>query len=339
MRSYFFSADTQEDMLGWVRALSQSAAMEPNCSLNRRCSSYQDFTQMGGSSESVDFPKPPSDGEGPSQRHRHISRTVSEPSHLRMRTSQSEERGRRSVRQRNSRTPSPSGLSRRACGPHQEEDSLPDQNTPPPTQTEMMRSGSLTSRGQLGSRPHTPVGRVDIRPHDDSGMLPQTLYYAPASPNLEFKSTPNTPVTERWQNLSKPIPTYGSVHHISGGRRSLGKSYSTGAHADLLPPLPPSSRSAHAPHPPHHHHHHHHHHRSNVSVRVLPPAMVQPSLLRLVFLWCLVWFNFKPMLCCSCVSKKNIVCVLSLTVQTNLYRYDKQCFCSPCDMFCVLVCH
>uniref|UniRef100_A0A8C2Z9L3 PH domain-containing protein n=1 Tax=Cyclopterus lumpus TaxID=8103 RepID=A0A8C2Z9L3_CYCLU len=35
MRSYFFSADTQEDMLGWVRALSQSAAMEPNSSLNR----------------------------------------------------------------------------------------------------------------------------------------------------------------------------------------------------------------------------------------------------------------------------------------------------------------
>lgn len=35
MRSYFFSADTQEDMLGWVRALSQSAAMEPDSSMNR----------------------------------------------------------------------------------------------------------------------------------------------------------------------------------------------------------------------------------------------------------------------------------------------------------------
>ncbi|XP_049419689.1 pleckstrin homology domain-containing family A member 7 isoform X1 [Epinephelus fuscoguttatus] len=272
MRSYFFSADTQEDMLGWVRALSQSAAMETNSSLNRRCSSYQDFTQIGGSSESVDFPKPPSDGEGPSQRHKHVSRTLSEPSHLaggRMGTSRSEQRGRRSVRQRNSRTPSPPDYNgRRACGPHQEEDS--GQNTPP-TQTEM---GSLTSRGQLGSRPHTPVGRVDIRPQDDSGMVPQTLYYAPASPNLEFKSTPTTPVTERWQNLSKPTPTYGSVHHISSGRRPLGKSYSTGAHADLLPPLPPSSRAAHAPHHPHHHHHHHHHHhRSNLSVCVLPPAM------------------------------------------------------------------
>ena len=35
MRSYFFSADTQEDMLGWVRALSQSASMEPDSTMNR----------------------------------------------------------------------------------------------------------------------------------------------------------------------------------------------------------------------------------------------------------------------------------------------------------------
>ncbi|XP_050922486.1 pleckstrin homology domain-containing family A member 4 isoform X1 [Lates calcarifer] len=283
MRSYFFSADTQEDMLGWVRALSQSAAMEPESSMNRRCSSYQDFTQIGGSSESVDFPKSPSDGEGSSQKHRHVSRTLSEPSQLsggRMGTSHLEQRGRRSVRQRNSspsnRTPSPPEFSRRrAYGPNQEEDSLPSQNTPP-MQTEIMGTGSLTSRGQLGSRPHTPVGRVDIRPQDDPVMVPQTLYYAPASPNLEFKSTPTTPVSERWQNLSKPTPTYGSVHHVPSGRRPLGKSYSTGAHADLLPPLPPSSRAAHAPHPPpHHHHHHHHHHRSHLSVCVLPPAMAQ----------------------------------------------------------------
>lgn len=64
-----------------------------------------------------------------------------------------------------------------------------------------MGQGSLTPRGQLGSRPHTPVGRVDIRPHDDSG--PQTLYYTPASPKLESSVTPSTPVTERWQNLNK----------------------------------------------------------------------------------------------------------------------------------------
>uniref|UniRef100_A0A1A7YCR7 Pleckstrin homology domain containing, family A (Phosphoinositide binding specific) member 4 n=1 Tax=Iconisemion striatum TaxID=60296 RepID=A0A1A7YCR7_9TELE len=71
MRSYFFSADTQEDMLGWVRALSQSAAMEPDSTMNRRCSSYQDFTQIGGSSESVNGPKFPSEEESPSQKHKH----------------------------------------------------------------------------------------------------------------------------------------------------------------------------------------------------------------------------------------------------------------------------
>lgn len=72
----------------------------------RRCSSYQDFTQIGGSSESVEFPKAPSDGEGPSQKHRHVSRALSEPCQLtggRMGMSHSEQRGRQSVRQRNSR--------------------------------------------------------------------------------------------------------------------------------------------------------------------------------------------------------------------------------------------
>ncbi|KAM9426670.1 pleckstrin homology domain-containing family A member 4 isoform 2-T2 [Pholidichthys leucotaenia] len=271
MRSYFFSADTQEDMLGWVRALSQSAAMELDGTMNRRCSSYQDFTQIGGSSESVDFPKSPSDEEGHFRKHRHVNRTLSEPSQLsggRMGRSHSEQRERRSVHQRNSspsnRMPSPSDFSRRrARAPTKEDDSFPGQNTPPQTET---------IRGQLGSRPHTPVGRVDIRPHDDPVMVPQTLYYAPASPKLEFRSAPSTPGTERWQNLSKPAPVYGSVHP-QGGRRPLGKSCSTGTHADLLPPLPPSSRVAHSPHPSQHHHHHHHHHRSHLSVCVLPPAM------------------------------------------------------------------
>lgn len=42
MRSYFFSADTQEDMLGWVRALSQSATMELDSSLNRSNTIYKE---------------------------------------------------------------------------------------------------------------------------------------------------------------------------------------------------------------------------------------------------------------------------------------------------------
>lgn len=68
------------------------------------------------------------------------------------------------------------------------------------TQAEAMGTGSLTPRGHLGSRPHTPVGRVDIRPHDDLLGVPHSLYYTPGSPKLEFKSSPTTPVTERWQN-------------------------------------------------------------------------------------------------------------------------------------------
>ncbi|CAG5907575.1 unnamed protein product [Menidia menidia] len=276
MRSYFFSADTQEDMLGWVRALSQSAAMEPDSTMSRRCSSYQDFTQIGGSSESVEFPRSPTEEESPSSKHRHVSRTLSEPSHLsggRMGRSHSEQRGRRSQQNRNrspsNRTPSPPDFSRRrSAGPHKENSSLPGENAP--TQAEMIGAGSLNSKGQLGSRPHTPVGRVDIRPHDEPIMVPQTLYYAPASPKPEFKSAPTTPVTERWQSMSKPIPIYGSVHHTPSGRRPLGKSHSTGA--DLLPPLPPSSRAAHASHPPQHHHD-----RSHVSVCLLPPAMASKS--------------------------------------------------------------
>ncbi|TNN49109.1 Pleckstrin y domain-containing family A member 7 [Liparis tanakae] len=216
MRSYFFSADTQEDMLGWVRALSQSANMEPNGSLSRRCSSYQDFTHIGGSSESVDFPKPPSGGEAPSQRPRHVNRTLSEPTHLtggrtETETSRSEPRGRRGVRQRSSRTPSPADFSRRRAGPPREEGSPSGRSTPP----EMMGTGSLTSRETLGSRPHTPVGRVDIRPHDDPA--PHTLYYAPASPKLEFKSTPNTPVTERWQNICKVLLLILILNDARGG--------------------------------------------------------------------------------------------------------------------------
>ncbi|XP_055085838.1 pleckstrin homology domain-containing family A member 6 isoform X1 [Periophthalmus magnuspinnatus] len=276
MRSYFFSADTQEDMLGWVRALTQSAAMEPGSTMNRRCSSYQDFTHMGGSSESVDMPQSPSDGEGPPQTHRHVTRTLSEPSQLsggRMGASHSEQRGRRSVRHRNcsptARTPSPQLRCSRRPATVQADSVIyvPVENSLHGPADIM--GTSLPSRAQLGSRPHTPVGRVDIRPQDDPAILPHTLFYAPASPKLEFKSTPTTPVTERWQ---KPMTTYGSVHSVPNGRRPLGKSYSTGANADLLPPLPPSSRAAHVSQPQHHHHHHHHH-RNHLSVCVLPPAM------------------------------------------------------------------
>ncbi|XP_077359586.1 pleckstrin homology domain-containing family A member 4 [Festucalex cinctus] len=265
MRSYYFSADTQEDMLGWVRALSQSASMETDGSMQRRCSSYQDFTQIGGSTESVDLPK---SHEETCPKPRHVSRTLSEQTHLsggRIVTSNPELRGRRSARQRNSspsaRTPSP-------WGPNREADSVPFITS----HAEIIGTGSLTSRSQLGSRSHTPVGRVDIRPQDGSGTVPDTLYYTPASPKMEFKSTPTSPVAERWQNIAKPTPIYGSVHHAPTGRRPLGKSYSTGDHTDLLPPLPPSSRVAHG----HQNQHQHHPHRGHLSPAKSDPTPIRP---------------------------------------------------------------
>ncbi|CAB1312255.1 unnamed protein product [Coregonus sp. 'balchen'] len=223
MRSYFFSADTQEDMLGWVRALSQSACMEADSSINRRCSSYQDFTQIGGSSESVDLPHSSSLRGPENAAHTNTSQMKqSQVTRGRMRTPHSEPRGRRSVRRSPSpRTPSPIEFSSRRT----DEDFLPFHSGPntPPRLTEFMGTGSLTPRGQLGSRPHTPVGRVDIRPQDDPPMMPQNLCYAPASPKLEFKSAPHTPGTERWQTINRPTPVYSSLHHIPSGRRALGK--------------------------------------------------------------------------------------------------------------------
>ncbi|CAB1337816.1 unnamed protein product, partial [Coregonus sp. 'balchen'] len=281
MRSYFFSADTQEDMLGWVRALSQSACMEADNSINRRCSSYQDFMQIGGSSESVDLPHSPSLRDGLSQNAAHTNRSQREPNQVtggRIETPHSEPRGRRSMQQSPSpKTSSPIEFSSRRRD-RTDEDPLPFHSglNTPPKPIEFIGTGSLAARGQLGSRPHTPVGRVDIRPQDDPPVMPET-HYAPASPKLEFKSAPHTPGTERWQTINSPTPVYSSLHHFSSGRKALGKSYSTGGQTDLLPPLPSSSRVPHAPHPPHLHHHHHHHHHSHMSVCLLPTLMPAKS--------------------------------------------------------------
>ncbi|XP_056433487.1 pleckstrin homology domain-containing family A member 4 isoform X3 [Gadus chalcogrammus] len=250
MRSYYFSADTQEDMLGWVRALGQAAAMEQEGTLNRRCCSYQDFSQLGGSSESVASPS--SEGECFLQKPRYVSRTLSEPSHL------TGARGPHPHAEQRARRPSPSP-SRDRCG-------LEDSAS---------CGGSLTPRGQLGSRPHTPVGRVDIRPQNDPFVTPQPLFYTPPSPKHQFRPHPPTPVLERW--LNKPVATYGSVHHGSTGRRTLAKSHSTGGFPEALPPLPRTTRLGHVPHPTHHHHHHHH--GNHVSVCVVPTTTaVKPEM-------------------------------------------------------------
>ncbi|XP_061078561.1 uncharacterized protein si:ch211-234p6.5 isoform X2 [Conger conger] len=285
MRSYIFSADTQEDMLGWVRALSQSACMEMESSLNRRCSSYQDFTRIRSSSESLDLPETPAVRNGPTQLRVHSNGSQNEASPLvggRMGTPQLEQRGKqRSMRQSPSpRTSTPTnsaGQSRRRQSHAQEaaeQDSLPlnyPHQTPPQT---MKSTGSapLTPKGQLGSRPHTPVGRVDIRPQDDLLLTPQSIGSAPPSPRLDFSPCSLTPTPEKRHTLNRPTPGYSSPHPISTARRAAGKACSPGGQAGLLPPLPPP-RIAPVPPPPQYHHHH----RSHMSVCPLQPAMPATS--------------------------------------------------------------
>lgn len=40
MRTYFFSADTQEDMNGWIRAMNQAALMQQSHTIKRLVSLY-----------------------------------------------------------------------------------------------------------------------------------------------------------------------------------------------------------------------------------------------------------------------------------------------------------
>ncbi|KAI1896287.1 hypothetical protein AGOR_G00093240 [Albula goreensis] len=220
MRSYFFSADTQEDMLGWVRALSQSATMETETSLNRRCSSYQDFTRMGGSSESLDLPDTPCLRNGPTHLSMQGDGSQNETGSLvggKMGTPQIDQRGkRRSARQSPSprtSTPTNSGGQRKRGQSLSQEGAEPDSlplNYSNQTSPQSMKSTGprpLTPRGQLGSRPHTPVGRVDIRPQDDLLLSPQAMGSAPPSPKLDFGSTSHTPTMEKRHMLNKAAPS------------------------------------------------------------------------------------------------------------------------------------
>ncbi|XP_062848418.1 pleckstrin homology domain-containing family A member 7 [Trichomycterus rosablanca] len=149
MRSYLLSAETQEDMLGWVRALSQSACMEMDDIINRRCSSYQDFSQMGGSSECG---TPPHPDRGTF--HPHLYRNQTEPSHLLIR--------------RNLESPDHRGRSHRAVNSD-------DSRT---------RALSLdrNTEDHYESRPHSPVIRTGYRLHQSTSVTPPTgALLSPAS--------------------------------------------------------------------------------------------------------------------------------------------------------------
>uniref|UniRef100_A0A8C1ZW33 Si:ch211-234p6.5 n=2 Tax=Cyprinus carpio TaxID=7962 RepID=A0A8C1ZW33_CYPCA len=82
MRPYIMSAETQEDMLGWVRALSQSASMEADDFINRRCASFQDFTQMGDNTETMELQHTPMFPQQNAQTTTKLSRVQTEPNLL-----------------------------------------------------------------------------------------------------------------------------------------------------------------------------------------------------------------------------------------------------------------
>ncbi|XP_051537952.1 uncharacterized protein si:ch211-234p6.5 isoform X2 [Myxocyprinus asiaticus] len=100
MRPYILSADTQEDMLGWVRALSQSASMEADDIINRRCASFQDFTQMRGDTETMELQHTATFPERNAQIATKLTRVQTEPSLLDQHQMTPELRGRHETRQR-----------------------------------------------------------------------------------------------------------------------------------------------------------------------------------------------------------------------------------------------
>ncbi|XP_027009966.2 pleckstrin homology domain-containing family A member 5 [Tachysurus fulvidraco] len=133
MRSYLLSADTQEDMLGWVRALRHSACMETDDLINRRCSSYHDFSQIGGSTESVT--------------PLHIYKTQNKHSHAAGSVDLGDHRSRhRPLHSYDIQTQSQS-LDHTGVDHFQ-----------------WHGSGPSTPRCHYGSRSHSPMGRVDLRP-------------------------------------------------------------------------------------------------------------------------------------------------------------------------------
>ncbi|XP_041093599.1 pleckstrin homology domain-containing family A member 4-like isoform X3 [Polyodon spathula] len=290
MRTYFFSADTQEDMAGWVRALSQCANVEtesPVIALNKRCSSFEDFTQLKCSSDSLELPAPTSPTDGSAQPRPADNAARIEP------TPRAREKGgagpreewlqnsnpismnkpseRREKQSQSQATPPPAGVEtppttpRIPCEPNgrrvykdRREDPAPAAGQwdrvstaeTPPLSVRTLGSRPVTPRGHLATRPHTPVGRVDIRPHGDPSL------------------SPGPPVTSGLGS-SPPSPLPGSssgqeVGHASSStsnqerRQAPHRAWFSGAGSNPLPPLPPARGSL--------------SHRSRLSLALAPPT-------------------------------------------------------------------
>ncbi|XP_041938710.1 uncharacterized protein si:ch211-234p6.5 isoform X3 [Alosa sapidissima] len=196
MRTYFFSADTQEDMLGWVRAISQSASMDTDTTISKRCSSYQDFTEV----DSTEFVHT---HHNTSMRDVQTSKKTTEAStkHQGERAeSQIENGGKKKIVQR-------SELSNK----EQTDECCPPFLSVPKYFPSCPQS--LSSRGQLDSRPHTPVGRVDIRPNNDLPPIPPSNKQTFGVERHAHKGS----VSSQLPPLpsSRPSPNLGNPHYQS----------------------------------------------------------------------------------------------------------------------------
>uniref|UniRef100_A0A7M4FIH4 Pleckstrin homology domain containing A4 n=1 Tax=Crocodylus porosus TaxID=8502 RepID=A0A7M4FIH4_CROPO len=210
MRTYYFSADTQEDMNGWVRAMSQSAAAESDSSQ----APSETKSPSGEPHRPPPLQRPPSPALPPSvpppytpawdPQHpptvpspflsAHASRSYSLP-------------------------PTPVELSKAPGAP-------PDPSTPPQTRRRAQAAPLAVSCEELPLlthpwhsralvRPHTPVGRVDIAPGSKTLGEPQ------AGGGTRGRSTlgrPQTP-SERYDILpyedpyARPLGRYPRSPH------------------------------------------------------------------------------------------------------------------------------
>ncbi|KAB5587259.1 hypothetical protein PHYPO_G00011140 [Pangasianodon hypophthalmus] len=173
MRSYLLSADTQEDMLGWVRALSQSANMETDDLINRRCSSYHDFSQIRGSTESVN--------------PLHAYRTQNKPSHHTAGSVDTVDH-----RNRHRATHSSDTRTRSLSLDRTGEDRFLCQGSVP-----------STPRSHYESRSHSPVGRVDLRPQVYSTRY--SPVHKPESKEIHSDQLPPLPPSRITHNPPGPL--------------------------------------------------------------------------------------------------------------------------------------
>ncbi|XP_073686392.1 pleckstrin homology domain-containing family A member 4 [Garra rufa] len=197
MRPYIMSAETQEDMLGWVRALSQSASMEADDIINRRCASFQDFTQMGDNTETMELQHMSTFPERNAQSATKLSRVQTEPTLLgqdmmgiKMKTPE--------LRGRHENRP----IAHEAIEHSQ---SLLNADEEPFSFLHPKSAFKQSSfpRDQYGSPCHGPMGRADVWPLDNCSS-------APMSPCI---------YTERGHLLDKPeFPCsvcYSSNYHTA----------------------------------------------------------------------------------------------------------------------------